>query len=55
MGTLREGAGRRMLLVARLLRTAQRRLVPGIALAALLALVWVELAVGLIGTPFAGS
>lgn len=54
-GVLLAGTGLSYVAGARLLRTAQRRLMLGMALALLLALVWVELAVGLFGTPFAGS
>ena len=54
-GVLLAGTGLMYVAAARLLRTPQRRLALGIGMALLLALVWVELAVGLIGTPFAGS
>lgn len=54
-GVLLAGTGMAWVLAARVVRGAPRRLAVGLALAALLAAVWVELAVGVFGTPFAGS
>jgi hypothetical protein len=54
-GLLLAGTGMAYVLAARMARSAPRRLAIGLALALLLALVWVELAVGVFGTPFAGS
>lgn len=49
------GAGLLYVLAARLARTGGQRAALGLAVAALLLLVWAELAVGLFGTPLAGS
>lgn len=54
-GALLLGAGLTFEFFARRRSSAAYRLVVGIAIAAVLALVWVELAVGVFGTPFAGS
>ena len=42
-------------LLVRLARSTASRVAVGIAVVAILALVWVELAVGVFGTPWAGS
>jgi hypothetical protein len=54
-GVLLGGFGLAWVLGARLLRHAQARLAFGLALGALLVLVWAELAVGVFGSRFAGS
>lgn len=54
-GVLLAGTGLAYVAAAPLLRSARRRMLLGMALAVLLALAWVELAVGVFGTPFAGS
>ncbi|KQX01868.1 hypothetical protein ASC94_04565 [Massilia sp. Root418] len=54
-GLLLAGTGMAYVLAARMVRSAPRRLAVGLALALLLAVVWAELAVGVFGTPFAGS
>lgn len=53
-GVLLAGTGLLYLLVARSLNTRGARIAAGCALAALLFLVWLELAVGVFGTPLAG-
>jgi len=55
MGALLCGTGSVYVLAARMIPIFQYRLVLGIALAIMLLLAWAELAVGLFGTPFAGS
>ncbi len=55
IGALLVGTGVTYLLAARLVGTTRYRLVLGIGLAAVLLLVWAELAVGVFGSPFAGS
>jgi hypothetical protein len=47
------GVGVRMIITG--IRTNPRRAVKGIVLAAAMVLIWAELAVGIFGTPFAGS
>ncbi|MFC0131857.1 hypothetical protein [Massilia eurypsychrophila] len=49
------GAGLMYLLPARLLRTTGSRIALGVVVAIALVLVWAELAVGIFGTPFAGT
>jgi hypothetical protein len=49
------GTGLVYLILARLFRSARSRLLLGMAMAAVLLLAWAELAVGVFGTPFAGS
>ncbi|MES2148528.1 MAG: hypothetical protein V4508_01930 [Pseudomonadota bacterium] len=53
--TLLVGTGLMYLSLARSVNKPGHRLVAGAALVAALFLVWGELAVGIIGTPFAGS
>ena len=55
MGVLLSGTGLLFVLFASLVKTAQQRWVIGIILFIVLFFTWVELAVGLLGTPFAGS
>ena len=55
MGTLLVGAGLAYVLTARTVVNPRSRLYLGVALAGALLLIWAELAVGIIGTPFAGS
>ena len=55
MGTIISVRGLLFVLVARQLRTRAQRVMAGAALTLVLLLVWVELAVGVFGTPFAGS
>ena len=54
-GVLLTGTGFAFVLSMRTLRTSRARLAAGVVLALALALVWGELAVGLFGTPLAGS
>lgn len=54
-GVLLAGTGLAYVLSTMKMRNARSRLAIGAALALALVLVWAELAVGLIGTPFAGS
>jgi hypothetical protein len=55
MGTLLLGTGLLFELIMRNVKTTQNRIILGIVLFAALFLVWAELAVGIFGTPFAGS
>ena len=55
MGTLLAGTGLLIELVLRKVRKRANRLILCIAVLGVLALVWMELAVGVFGTPFAGS
>lgn len=54
-GALLVGVGSAYVLGARLLRHGRARLLLGLLLGLLLLLVWGELAVGILGTPLAGS
>jgi hypothetical protein len=54
-GTLLIGTGLAFVMSMRKLRTTRARALAGIALAVVLVLVWMELAVGIFGTAFAGS
>ena len=54
-GALLMGTGLVYELVARKLRSAKHRLILGSVLLVALVLIWAELAVGVFGTPFAGS
>jgi peptidoglycan/LPS O-acetylase OafA/YrhL len=54
-GILLGGTGLAYILLARRTRQAKRRIAIGAVLLAALLLVWAELAVGLVGTPFAGT
>ena len=54
-GVLLLGAGLLFELVMRTVRVFKYRVALGAAILAVLAIVWAELAVGLFGTPFAGS
>lgn len=54
-GALLLGAGLACELFLRILKTTMQRLAACVIVLAVLALVWAELAVGIIGTPFAGS
>ena len=55
IGVLLFGAGLVLELILRKVKTLRYRIILGIALFAVLLLVWVELAVGIFGTPLAGS
>ena len=55
MGLLLVGIGSVYVLLARLCSKAKYRLVLGVVLALVLLLAWAELAVGVFGSPFAGS
>ncbi len=55
IGVLLFGAGLVLELILRKVKTLSYRIILGIALFAVLLLVWVELAVGIFGTPLAGS
>jgi hypothetical protein len=55
MGALLIGTGCLLALVARNVATPRYRMLAGAGLVLALLLVWAELAVGVIGTPFAGS
>lgn len=55
IGVLLIGTGLLYELAARRLRNTRHRAVLAVALAAVLLLVWIELAVGIFGTPFSGS
>lgn len=54
-GALLLGAGLACEVFLRILKTPMQRLVACAIVLAVLAVVWVELAVGILGTPFAGS
>lgn len=54
-GLLLAGTGTLYVLGTRLAKDARTRIIIGLLAAGLLALVWAELAVGVFGTPFAGS
>ena len=54
-GALLAGTGLACVISMRKLSTTRSRLAAGVALALALLLVWMELAVGVFGTPFAGS
>ena len=49
------GAGLVFVVASRLLRSTRQRVIFGIVLAVAFLLVWVEMAVGLIGSPISGS
>ena len=49
------GAGLMYVLPARLLRTTRSRVALGVVVATVLFLLWAELAVGIFGSPFAGT
>jgi hypothetical protein len=55
MGSIIAALGMLFVLVSRQLHSRAWRVLTGAALALVLLLVWVELAVGVFGTPFAGS
>ena len=55
MGVLISGTGLLYLLAARFVRHTQYRVAIGATLALALLLAWAELAVGIFGSPFAGS
>ena len=55
MGTLLMGIGVTFVFSARIVRSTQHRIVLGAVLSLALLLAWVELAVGVFGSPFAGS
>lgn len=55
MGILLLGTGLTFELVSRKIRTTTNRVVFGIILAVLFLLIWTELAVGIFGSPLAGS
>ena len=54
-GTLLFGAGLSYVLVAKKMSTTAYRVAVGIAIGIVFLLIWAELAVGIFGTPFAGS
>ena len=54
-GVLLTGAGFLFELVFKAVKNAQRRLIVCAALLGVFLLVWIEMAVGLFGTPFAGN
>lgn len=54
-GALLFGAGLMLEFTLRKLKTKAARIAAGILLFIILALIWAELAVGIFGTPFAGS
>ena len=54
-GALLVGTGLAFILFTRKVTQRRHRIVIGLALAIALLLVWMELAVGILGTPFAGS
>lgn len=54
-GVLLAGVGVGAHLVINGLKTNSRQVAIGVALAAIMVLTWIELAVGIFGTPFAGS
>ncbi|MGV8815924.1 MAG: hypothetical protein ACOH2D_17630 [Gelidibacter sp.] len=54
-GILLIGTGLTLEFILRKIKTLRFRILFGIALFALLFLIWAELAVGIFGTPFAGS
>ena len=54
-GALLIGTGVIYVLSASLMKNAQNRIILGLALGLTLFLVWAELAVGIFGTPFAGT
>ena len=54
-GILLVGAGLTLEFILRKIKTLRYRILFGIALFVVLFLIWVELAVGIFGTPFAGS
>lgn len=55
VGILLAGAGAAYQLVVNGLKNNPRQVVIGVVLAAAMVLIWIELAVGIFGTPFAGS
>lgn len=55
MGILLFGTGLTFELVSRKIKSTANRVVLGIVLATLFLLVWAELAVGILGSPHAGS
>ena len=54
-GFLLGGAGLLIELILRKVKSKERRLMFGAAVLVILALIWIELAVGIFGSPFAGS
>ena len=54
-GILLIGTGLTLELILRKIKTLRYRILFGIALFLFLLLIWAELAVGILGTPFAGS
>jgi hypothetical protein len=54
-GVLLFSAGLVYVLTTRHMTNRRRRIAVGVAVAAALLLIWIELAVGLFGTPFTGS
>ncbi len=55
IGILLFGMGSLFVLLARKFRKTSHRVIIGLAVAAAVFLIWAELAVGIFGTPFAGS
>ena len=55
IGILLLGAGFIYELTARKIRNAKHRFILGVVIVAAVLLIWAELAVGIFGTPFAGS
>lgn len=55
IGTLLIGTGLTLEFILRKIKSVRYRILAGIILFSLLFLIWIELAVGIFGTPFAGS
>lgn len=55
MGALIFGASSAFVLAARKIRGTKQRVIVGVIILAALLLIWAELAVGILGTPLAGS
>ncbi len=55
MGTLLVGTGLLLVLASRKIKNINHRVAAIVALLAALLLIWIELAVGIVGTPFSGS
>ena len=54
-GVLLFGTGLALEFIARKLTSPVRRIISGAVIVAMVLIVWAELAVGIVGTPFAGS
>lgn len=55
MGVLLSGIGMTFVVASRFVKTRQNRIVLGAVLLFILLFIWAELAVGIVGSPFAGS